>query len=324
MKMNDLILGIDTSNYTTSLALADIDGTPVADARRLLDVKPGERGLRQSDALYKHMENMPELAEEILLAHRASIKAVCASDRPRPAEGSYMPVFKAGVRFGQIISQSLNVPFYTTSHQEGHLMAAKHGTELENENEFLFWHLSGGTTELLYVDGKKIAQIGGTKDLSYGQLIDRIGVKLGYKFPAGAQIDRAATLQQEQITSQNNIRDEIKPIHINELFMNLSGLETTLMRKIDRASDEEYTELQAEIPRVLMEKLTEALAKITDMAVSKYEVKKILLCGGVASSTYLRQHFSHNDSTLFGKPEYSSDNAIGTALLGVQIWQSNQ
>jgi N6-L-threonylcarbamoyladenine synthase len=151
MQNKDLVLGIDTSNYTTSLAITDINGTILADRRKLLTVKQGERGLRQSHALFQHMENLPELFLMILeMTDKTQIGAVAASSRPRPVEGSYMPVFKAGECVARSIAAASGIPIYETSHQEGHISAACYSTEFI-EREFIAFHLSGGTSEILHV-----------------------------------------------------------------------------------------------------------------------------------------------------------------------------
>ena len=179
-------MGIDTSNYKTSVAVVDSEKKILCDLRKLLRVKQGERGLRQSDALFQHLENLPPLLEEALSDGRnRDIRAVCTSDRPRPVEGSYMPVFKAGIGFGQAVAAALQVPHYMFSHQEGHIEAIRAYSQFAEKEAFLCYHLSGGTCELLKVEPGSLTKIGGSKDLSMGQVLDRVGVKMGFSFPAG-------------------------------------------------------------------------------------------------------------------------------------------
>ena len=183
------VLGLDTSNYTTSVAV--FDGVEGRNEGRILDVRPGELGLRQSDALFQHVRNLPARFEALREADCLhDIKAVCASTQPRAIEGSYMPCFLAGENQGRTLAMTLDVPFLSVSHQQGHLAAAAWSaghTELLDA-PFLAWHLSGGTTELLHVTPKgwnvEATAIGGTDDISAGQLIDRTGVLLGLQFPA--------------------------------------------------------------------------------------------------------------------------------------------
>ena len=191
------VLGLDTSNYTTSAAV--FDGEEGRNQGRLLEVRPGELGLRQSDALFQHVKHLPEVVEALLGEEGlGTVQAVGASTRPRAVEGSYMPCFLAGASQGQVLSQVLGVPFYAFSHQQGHLAAAAWSAGRLDllDRPFLAWHLSGGTTELLRVepeeDGVAVRAeiLGGTSDISAGQLIDRTGVLLGLPFPAGKEVEK--------------------------------------------------------------------------------------------------------------------------------------
>ena len=202
MPEKDLFLGIDTSNYTTSVALCDIDGNVILNLKKLLAVKMGERGLRQSDALFSHTKNLPlimsELKDFLDSGYRdAKVLAVGCSATPRDAEGSYMPCFLSGVAAAETASAVLGCDKYLFSHQNGHVMAALYSsgmTELlEKEGSFAAFQVSGGTTELLLVtpgrDSFKIEQIGGTQDMNAGQAIDRTGVLMGLSFPCGKEME---------------------------------------------------------------------------------------------------------------------------------------
>ena len=86
------VLALDTSNYTTSAAV--FDGREGENVGQLLQVRPGELGLRQSDALFQHVKQLPQLMEQLASQGRLeNIQAVGASTRPRAVEGSYMPCF---------------------------------------------------------------------------------------------------------------------------------------------------------------------------------------------------------------------------------------
>ena len=96
--MSRYTLGVDTSNYATSLAVFDTAGEVVCAKKRFLPVKPGQLGLRQSDALFHHTTALPEMLHELAQEFDLTrIDAVGVSQKPRPAEGSYMPCFLAGV-----------------------------------------------------------------------------------------------------------------------------------------------------------------------------------------------------------------------------------
>lgn len=315
----DCVLGIDTSNYKTSVAVIDAAGNIVCDYRQLLKVKQGERGLRQSDALFQHVMNLPELVKKCFTDIDPNrIRAVACSDKPRPVEGSYMPVFNAGTGMAESIAASLKVPCYKFSHQEGHIEAIRSRTAMENESELLCYHLSGGTCELLKVTEQGIDIIGGSKDISFGQVIDRVGVKLGMQFPAGEYMD-AAALDAESSSKH------LKKISTDGLFFNLSGIETQAGRKAGElmSSNDDTSVLIREI----MDKLADLLIRVTEKACESTSINKVVFTGGVSSSKYisgiLKKYFDHKGIIIeFGDQNLSQDNAVGIALLGgKQLWQ---
>ncbi len=315
----ECVLGIDTSNYKTSVAVIDAEGNIVCDHRQLLRVKQGERGLRQSDALFQHVKNLPELIKKCFSeVDPARIKAVACSDKPRPVEGSYMPVFNAGIGMAESIAASLKVPCFMFSHQEGHIEAIRYGTDLAEEPRLLCYHLSGGTCELLQTENGIINIIGGSKDISFGQVIDRVGVRLGMAFPAGEFMDKAA------LEASSSSKD-LKKIAADGLYFNLSGIETQAGRKAEQIIEEgsDYGPLVREI----MDKLANLLIRVTEAAVESSGINNVVFTGGVASSKYisniLNRHFSGSDINIeFGDQRLSQDNAVGIALLGgKKIWQ---
>ena len=302
-----MILGIDTSNYTTSVAIVDRDFNIVCDNRKLLDVKKGNKGLRQSEALFQHIENLPKLLDMINFKG-ISIDAVAVSSRPRPVEGSYMPCFKAGMTVGRSIADALSVPYMEFSHQEGHIAAIKKGSEFENEDNLICCHLSGGTCEILEVRGKSISIAGGSRDLSFGQIIDRAGVYFGLDFPAGKDLDKMALAG----TADKAMFRKVK---VEDGYFNISGLENQVYQKDAKTID---------ICASLFERITQTLADSVMQVSLKTGIEKVVFAGGVSSSEYIRSSLPHYLNTLyiFGKPELSSDNAVGTAILGgMRLWQ---
>ena len=181
------VLGIDTSNYKTSVALVDDEGKIICNEQRFLEVKKGERGLRQSTALFQHVNQLPDLIELAFekLPDNTKVAAVSVSTRPRPVEGSYMPVFNPGYSTGRSLAVALNVPLFTTSHQEGHIEAVKYYSQFKDSNRLICFHFSGGTSEALLVENGTIQIVGGSKDLAFGQVLDRLGVAYGMDFPCG-------------------------------------------------------------------------------------------------------------------------------------------
>ena len=214
-----LYIGIDTSNYTTSVA---VSGAKEINLRKIIDVKEGMRGIRQSDGVFVHLKELPQLFE-MLDIDMTDVKAVGVSTKPRNRENSYMPVFIVGNSFARVIAKSLGVPLFEYSHQDGHIMSGIISGEFFNllGEDFLTVHLSGGTTEILschYKNNHFAADIiGGTKDISAGQLIDRLGVKLGMKFPCGKELDDLSLSTSKTLGFKTSVDGS---------FMNFSGIET--------------------------------------------------------------------------------------------------
>ncbi|MCF0150574.1 MAG: DNA-binding protein [Firmicutes bacterium] len=299
-----LYLGIDSSNYTSSAALTDESGRIIADCRQLLAVKQGEKGLRQSDALFQHWENLPLLLTPLLNQYRSDIAGVCASSRPRPVEGSYMPVFKAGTALGQTVAAALQVPFTQTSHQEGHIAAAALGSSIDFSKPFVCAHLSGGTLELVLAKDGKLSVSAATKDISYGQLLDRFGVAQGFPFPAGKYIDEAAMEYDPK-----GLKNPFSRIKTDSKGMNLSGLETQLKTKTEGLD-------QNACACFLMERIAESFVAVSEAVLKDTGARQMLITGGVAASRFLRAYCAKKHSDwIFGQPSLCSDNAVGPSLL---------
>ena len=314
-----IILGIDTSNYTTSLSLVSEDG--FLHVRKILDVKKGECGLRQSDALFLHTVNIPELFPQLSAAYfekygeQAKIDAVAYSAYPRDAEGSYMPCFLAGKSAASAVASSLGVPLMKFSHQAGHIMAALKtcGAEAEIGDEFLALHLSGGTTEL--VRAKKDDEIGfsaeiicDTADISAGQLIDRAGVMLGLSFPCGGELEKLAA-------SVGNAKG-IKPIKVTvrDGECNMSGAENRIRELVARGED------AGKIAYFTLDFVAKNVIALTEQAREKYPALPVIFAGGVMRNKIIREKIKEKiDNIYFASEELSSDNSVGTGYLGLEM-----
>jgi len=298
-----MYLGFDTSNYTTSVAY--FDGESGYNCSRLLDVRPGELGLRQSDAVFSHIKRLPELADALFadVAER-HINAIGVSTRPRAVDGSYMPCFLAGVSAAKTMAAALGVPCYEMSHQQGHIAAALWSANRLDlmKKPHLAWHLSGGTTELLLVepDGKNVRalQIGGTTDISAGQALDRTGKLLSLQFPAGKQLDAM---------SRESANKEYFKVKSKDLYFSLSGLEN----KIAAFSK---TNAPEDVAAYAVHSVCDVVIRTTTDALKRYPGYAVVFSGGVASNSELRGRCSCFDA-VFAEPALSTDNAMGIAVL---------
>ena len=302
-------LGIDTSNYTTSLAVCNEDGEVIANIKKLLDVKDGEKGLRQSDAVFSHVKNLPMLSNELSSAlENCKIEAVGVSASPRDIEGSYMPCFLVGRATAVTVAASHNAPVYEFSHQAGHIMAALYSCNMVNElidKEFIAFHVSGGTTEALYVkpNGNTFAVdiIGATADISAGQAIDRAGVMMGLKFPCGKELERLANEYTGKLPKPK--------ICVKGMEFNLSGLENISDKLYKETLDKPY------VAAYVLNFVSETLIKLTENIREAYPSIPIVYAGGVMSNKILQSKLSKFADTYFATPDFSADNAAGIALL---------
>lgn len=296
------VLGFDTSNYTTSVAV--FDGERGLNVSRLLDVENGSLGLRQSDALFAHIKRLPELTDRLFSdLGGGEITAVGVSSRPRAVEGSYMPCFLAGLSQARVLGAVLGIPVYEFSHQQGHIAASLFSSEhMELMSvPHLAWHLSGGTTELLYVTpegvGVHAEKIGGTTDISAGQLIDRTGKLLGLPFPSGKEIDRLS----REATDTARFR-----VKVHGAEFSLSGVQN----KVEAYHKDAPCETAAYALRCLIGAIVEA----TKQALQSYPGCRVVFAGGVASNSMLAEACKGLPA-IFCPPQYATDNALGTAVL---------
>ena len=225
-------LGIDTSCYTTSVAIMDEAGALLGEARQILSVRPGRCGLQQSEMVFQHTRNLPRLMEEavgqvigcvttgagsvangVSVADEAStagasglaglavagyeLAAIGVSGYPRPLEGSYMPAFLAGLSVARSVAAVTGAQVEVISHQENHLEAGLWSAGGPDVDRFLLLHASGGTTDVLLAERQqngryRITEVGGSMDLHAGQFVDRIGVALGLQFPTGPALEALA------------------------------------------------------------------------------------------------------------------------------------
>ncbi len=299
-------LGIDTSNYTTSAALYSPENGMIH-AKKLLPVKNGECGLRQSDAVFHHVQQLPEIIDKIFSDFNGKITAVGVSSRPRDVDGSYMPCFTVGLSAAKILSQTMHVPLDTFSHQNGHIAAAlfSSGRTDLTDKRFLAFHVSGGTTEAVIVTPDSdnvfsVELVAETLDLNAGQLIDRIGVMLGLPFPCGAELEKLAVQNTEKI----RVRPTLKGNNCC-----LSGIENICRKAYENGKSPET------VAAMCLEYVQQTLDQMCQRLLETYGQMPVVFAGGVMSNKIIKDHMTRKFAAYFAQPEFSADNAAGTAFL---------
>ncbi|WP_124099113.1 peptidase M22 [Ruminococcus sp. Marseille-P6503] len=299
------ILGIDTSNYTTSAALLDTDSMEVVQSKLPLPVKRGEKGIRQSDALFHHTRQLPRVLKEVLTGNDDKLSGIGVSDKPRSLDGSYMPCFLAGQSAAEEMGLALGLVPDLTSHQTGHILAALYSCKmlglLKADSPFIAFHVSGGTTDMLLCTPDKdavlnIETIGCSLDLNAGQAIDRTGVMLGLDFPCGIELEKLA------LKSEASYR--IKP-SMKEMNCCLSGVENQCRDMYESGGSKEN------VARFCIFSILAAVTEMTKLARRKYGDLPFIYAGGVMSNKLIAENL---ESGYFAEPEFSRDNAVGTAI----------
>lgn len=300
-------LGLDTSNYTTSAAIYLPQSGQLVQEKRLLPVEEGQMGLRQSDALFHHVRQLPDIVEQLRDRCDAPITCVGASDRPQQVEGSYMPCFLAGAGAARELAAVLRVPFYRFTHQQGHVAAALFGTGHLDwmERRFLAFHVSGGTTDALLVEPDKeelirCRVVAHSRDLKAGQLIDRVGGMLGLRFPAGPALEQLA------LTASGTYKPRAS---MNGMDCHLSGVQNQCERMFAQGAPKE------EVALFCLESVRAAITAMTQRLFEEFGELPLLYAGGVMSNSLLRQALETQFGGAFAQPVYSADNAAGIAVL---------
>ncbi len=300
-------LGLDTSNYTTSAALYLPSERRIIQSKQLLPVAQGQMGLRQSDALFHHVRQLPDIVEAVRAESAEPIVCVGASDRPQQAEGSYMPCFLAGAGAAREIATCLRVPVYFFTHQQGHVAAALYSADKLSwmKEPFLAFHVSGGTTDALLVepDEESVLRcrvVAHSLDLKAGQLVDRVGGMLGLPFPAGPALEQLA------LSSEDTFR--VRP-SMDGGNCHLSGVQNQCERMLKQGAT------PSQVARFCLFSIETALVAMTEALFNEYGTLPLLYAGGVMSNTILKERLSARFGGVFAQPQFSADNAAGIAVL---------
>lgn len=300
-------LGIDTSNYTTSVALFNDENNQVISLKKLLPVKEGEKGIRQSDAVFHHTVQLPELISELFKDNHYDITAIGVSVKPCNEEKSYMPCFLTGISVAVSLSKLLNIPLYEFSHQDGHVAAALYSADkLDLINEkFIAFHISGGTSQALLVNPNDkyfdTIKISDSLDLKAGQAVDRVGLSIGLKFPCGPELEKLAI-------KGNKCLYKTKVFRRDGQF-SLSGVENQCKKMLDENKPVEDISLHC--LSYIYSAIDDTVIEITD----KYGEFPLVFSGGVMSNTLIKQAIISKYNAYFAEPQYSADNACGIAVL---------
>ena len=310
-----IFLGIDTSNYTTSCAVYDSDNNSVIQQKMLLPVKAGEKGIRQSDAVFHHTRQLSVVLKNMFSRFTGKIDAIGVSARPRDVEGSYMPCFTVGLNTALSISAVTGIPCFEFSHQSGHVAAALYSAGKLSllEREFIAFHISGGTTEGLLVkpDNDSVIKekiLCSTEDINCGQAVDRCGVMLGLKFPCGRELEEL---------SQKSAKEYDPKIKLKNGNCCLSGVENQCMKMFSDGIE------PCDIAAYCLDYVKATVDKMTEFCIDTAGSLPVLYAGGVMSNKRITSYLSKKYNAFVASPDFSSDNAAGVAVLASLKVKSN-
>jgi N6-L-threonylcarbamoyladenine synthase len=210
------------------------------------------------------------------------------------------------------ISLSLNIPLIGVNHIAGHIYA----NFIENpeiEKPLLCLTISGGHTDLLYFENLREYKIlGRTIDDASGEAFDKISRFMGLGYPGGPAIEKAAC-------SGNNEAINFPRADLGDSFnFSFSGLKTAVMNYINnekqRGNEIDNNDLAASFQEAVVDSLASNLIK----AVKEYQVKSVVLSGGVAANQRLREVITerlkkYNLELYYPPLELCTDNA---AMIG--------
>ncbi|MBQ8765608.1 MAG: peptidase M22 [Clostridia bacterium] len=308
-------LGIDTSNYTTSVAVYDSDKNSVISKKKLLPVKDGEKGIRQSDAVFHHTVQLPDLIKELFNEFNGNINGIVFSTKPCNENGSYMPCFLSGISVATSLSSVINVPLYRFSHQDGHIAAALYSADTLNliNSEFIAFHISGGTSQALFVKPNssyfETVKVADSLDLKAGQAVDRVGISLCLKFTCGPELEKLAEKSSEDLKYFKVFR--------RDGMFSLSGVENKCKQMLEKGKCAE------EIAMYCLSYIYSAIDDTVSELLDKYGDLPVVFSGGVMSNKIIRNKLEKKYKSYFAEPQFSSDNACGIAVLASICNQRN-
>jgi N6-L-threonylcarbamoyladenine synthase len=334
------ILGIETSCDDTGIAVLEITeglnpqfsilSNIVASQ---IDVHQKYGGVFPTLAKREHIKNLP-------IALETALKSVVGSD-PTTLSGiavtygpGLSPCLWTGLNFAKDLAKKWNVPLIPTNHIEGHLLMGLLG-EQKSIPKSIFPAIglivSGGHTQLILVEEiGKYTIIGETRDDAAGECFDKTARILGLPYPGGPQIAAQAALYKIQDTKYK-IQLPRPMMHTKDYDFSFSGLKTAVLydykarSEKERVSKEYIQEMAAEIQQAIID----VLMRKTFKAAEEYNVKSIILGGGVSANDALRKQLQIKTKELhielLAPPKsLSTDNGLMIALAGYFNFKANK
>ena len=305
------ILAIESSCDETSMAIVK-NGNEVISLTILtqMDTHANFGGVVPEIASRMHTENITMVLDETL--KKASMKiddldAIAVTCSPG-LTGSLL----VGIECAKTLSLIYNKPLIGVNHIAGHIYA----NNLDNKMNYplLALVVSGGHTDLILMeDDYKFKHLGGTLDDAVGECYDKVARVLGFKYPGGPNIEKAA-LEGESSYSL--------PIPMNDDSYNFSfsGLKSSIINLVHNETQRGNTINKNNLAKSFQDIAIDQLVRKSELAIKNLDIKEMIIAGGVSANKYLRQEIqkltdNYNVHLSVPKFIYCTDNAamIGAA-----------
>jgi len=305
------ILGLETSCDETAAAV-------VAGGRRILsnvvasqvEIHARYGGVFPELASRQHIRDILPVIEEALsqaMMELGQLDGIAVTIGPGLA-GSLV----VGVNAAKGLALALNLPLIGINHLEAHIYTLWTQTP-EIEFPLLCLIASGGHTNLvLMTDHGQYEPLGQTLDDAAGEAFDKVARLLGLGYPGGPAI-------QEKAEEGDPKAFDLPRAWLSGTYnFSFSGLKTAVLYLVRRLEEESNELPLADLAASFQAAVVDVLVKKTRLAAHEHGVKQVLLVGGVAANTLLRQKMSRRVEipVLYPPPELCTDNAVGVAAAG--------
>ena len=274
------ILAIESSCDETSMAIIK-NGCECVHLTVLtqMDTHAEFGGVVPEIASRMHAENVTMVLEETLS------KANMTMDEIDAIAVTYAPgllgSLLVGVEFAKTMSFVYKKPLIAVNHIAGHIYA----NNLEKPMQFplLALVVSGGHTDLILMKGDyEFEHIGGTLDDAIGECYDKVARVIGLGYPGGPKVEKAA-LEGE------HTYDLPIPMNDDSFNMSFSGLKSNIINLVHNEKQRGNEIRNNDLARSFQDVAIDQLCRKTELAIKKYDIKNMIIAGGVSANKYLRQ-----------------------------------
>ena len=309
--MDTYILAIESSCDETSMSIIKNGTEEICTVTNTqIDIHKSFGGVVPEVASRSHIENITIVLDELL--ERSNFKmdmidAVAVTYGPGLI-GSLM----IGLQCAKTISLITGKPLIPVHHIAGHIYA----NNLEKRLEFPLIALvvSGGHTDLVYMDKDySFKRIGSTLDDAVGECYDKVAKLCGLEYPGGPVVDKLAKLGSDTY-------DLPYPLDDDTYNFSFSGIKSAVVNLIHNEHQRGNEIRVNDICTSFQNRVVKVIGKKTMRALKEYNCHNLVLAGGVAANSYLRQELKalcerENINFSYPRISYCTDNAamIGAA-----------